>query len=416
MDRAAFEQLLQQAMGLDAASIGSSIIERAVQDRQAACGLGDLQAYWEHVRASATELQELIEAVVVSETWFFRDREAYTALARLGHEEWLRRPAHEVLRLLSLPCSTGEEPYSMAMALLDAGVPPERFHIDAVDISTRALAQARRAVYGRNSFRGADLDFRDRYFDATPQGYRLHDAVRVQVQLQQGNLLAAGFLPGAGIYDVIFCRNVLIYFDRATQDRAIAVLRRLLTARGTLFVGPAETGLLLDHDFVSSKLPLAFAFRQAAAAPAKAERPRPVPPPRQAVAVALLPRPVRPHARRAAAAPAPASVPATPFAAGLDAATRLADQGHLAEAARLCDAQLREQAPSAAAFHLMGLIRNAAGNLAEAAQCFRKALYLDPNHHEALAHLAFLLDKQGDAAGAQALRNRVQRLARKAAK
>ncbi|HSW13047.1 MAG TPA: protein-glutamate O-methyltransferase CheR, partial [Solimonas sp.] len=260
MNPAAFEQLLKQAMGLDAASIGTAMVERAVQERQAALGLADARAYWDCLQGSAAELQELIETVVVSETWFFRDREAFAALARLGHEEWLRRPEQEPQRLLSLPCSTGEEPYSMAMTLLDAGLPSAAFRIDAVDISARALARARRAIYGRNSFRGADLAFRERHFSEEPGGYQLGAAARTSVQLQQGNLLAPDFLPGAALYDVIFCRNVLIYFDRATQDRAIAVLQRLLKDRGTLFVGPAETGLLLDHQFVSSKWPLAFAF------------------------------------------------------------------------------------------------------------------------------------------------------------
>ena len=163
------------------------------------------------------------------ETWFFRDREAFAALALTVYEDWLGAHPEDHLRLLSLPSSTGEEPYSMAMALLDAGFPANRFRVDAVDISARALARAGHAVYGKNSFRGNELGFRDRHFEATAHGYRLSDAVRRQVQFQQGNLLAAGFLPGVESYDVIFCRNVLIYFDRAAQDRALTVLVRLLT-------------------------------------------------------------------------------------------------------------------------------------------------------------------------------------------
>src|ERR1700676_4715236 len=92
MGAADFANLLKSSMGLNAASIGQSAIERAVQERSAACNLGDPQAYWERVRASDAELQALIEAVVVPETWFFRDRESFAALARLAHEEWLRRP------------------------------------------------------------------------------------------------------------------------------------------------------------------------------------------------------------------------------------------------------------------------------------------------------------------------------------
>src|SRR5476649_563428 len=196
MGLADLESLLQASMGLSVASIGSAAIGRAVQERLAVCHLGDLHAYAERVRGSASELQALIEAVVVSETWFFRDRHAFTALARLTREEWLQAHPEGVLSLLSLPCSTGEEPFSMAMALLDASVPAHRFRIDAVDISARDLALGMRAVYGTNSFRGHELEFRDRHFDVTAEGYRVKETVRQDVRFQQCNLFAADLLPG----------------------------------------------------------------------------------------------------------------------------------------------------------------------------------------------------------------------------
>jgi hypothetical protein len=89
MTLSACEQLLKDAMGLDVASIGASAIERAVRHRQHACQLPDVNAYWEHLRRSQTELQELIDAVVVPETWFFRDRESFAALARVVRDELL---------------------------------------------------------------------------------------------------------------------------------------------------------------------------------------------------------------------------------------------------------------------------------------------------------------------------------------
>src|SRR6266852_1112454 len=156
MALADFENLLKASIGLDVGSVGRSSIERAVADRQSACALPDRHMYWERVSTCGAELQALIEAVVVPETWFFRDREAFATLASIGQEQWLRAPADGVLRLLSLPSSTGEEPYSMAMALLDAGVPAHRFQVDAVDISARVLAYAGRRMYGKNSFRGQD--------------------------------------------------------------------------------------------------------------------------------------------------------------------------------------------------------------------------------------------------------------------
>lgn len=408
MDTARFEHLLKQTMGLDAASIGSASVERAVQERLSACGLADAQAYWERLSGSGTELQELIESVVVPETWFFRDPASFVALTRLLRDAGSPRQAQGVLRLLSVPCSTGEEPYSMAMALLDAGFPASALRIDAVDISNRALARAQGAVYGRNSFRGNDLAFRDRLFVATAGGHSPVDTVRRLVQFRHGNLLD-GLAAGADLYDVIFCRNVLIYFDRATQDRALAVLGRLLTPRGWLFVGPSETALLSDHGFISAKLPLAFAFRKGPV-PGSVVKLRATPAPSKPVRAPALavPQPARPRAAPPAAAPRASA--RTDAATGIDRARRLADQGHLAEAAAHCEAHLREHGPTAEAFNLLGLVRDASGKPDDAADQYRKALYLDPNLHEALTHLALLLQKQGDAAGAQRLQRRASRL------
>jgi chemotaxis protein methyltransferase WspC len=412
------EDLLRVSMGLSAASIGSAAVERAVHERQSVCNIGDAHAYLEKVRGSGPELQALIEAVVVPESWFFRDRHAFTALARLAREEWLPTHPEGVFSLLSLPCSTGEEPYSMAMALIDASVPAHRFRIDAVDISTRNVAQGMRAVYGKNSFRGEELGFRDRHFDAAPGGFRVREAIRQLVRFQQGNLFAADLLPGAATYDVIFCRNVLIYFDRPTQDRAIGVLNRLLHAKGMLFVAPAETGLPSSHDLVSTKEPLAFAFRKAAFSP-RARTVKAAPPARPMAPARPVPLPgaVLHGARAATATAAPRAglhpvLSALP-AADLSEATRLADQGHFVEAATCCEQHLRRCGPSAPAFYLMGLVRDATGNHGEAATYYRKALYLDPDHYDTQIHLALLLEKRGDPAGAQTLRNRAHRLEQK---
>ena len=413
---AEFADLLNKTMGLSADIVGLAVIEAAVKTRLSACKLENLHGYWEHVRACETELQELIDAVIVPETWFFRDREAFAALAQEAYNKWL--PAHPdgQLRLLSLPCASGEEPYSMAMALLAAGFPGSLFRIDAIDISVGLLKRAEEAVYGRNSFRGKSLEFRDRFFEPAGSEFRLAQAVRTQVRFHHGNLLDPRFVPDTAAYDFIFCRNVLIYFDRATQDRAVHVLTRLLKADALLFVGPSESGLLLNHDFASAKLPLAFAFRKKAHASLESDTGLPI-------GVAPLTKPGRGSVRRVAGpvvkpvakrvAPSrPAATIAQPAAteAGLDEMFRLANQGHLSEAIQRCEEFLRTCGPSVQAYHLMGLAHDASGMHQEAEKYYRKALYLDPGHHEALVHLAFLLEKQGDAAGAERLHRRAKRV------
>jgi len=401
--------LLKEKMGLDAESIGVACVERAVRERLAARGLQDVQVYWEQLSAFEQELQDLIEAIVIPETWFFRDPEAFAALLRVVREEWPAKHADRTLRMLSLPCSTGEEPFSIAMALLDGGLPPSRFQIDAIDISMRAIAWAEQGTYGKNSFRTKDLGFRDRHFEPVERGYRLSDGVRRQVRFRHGNLLSERRLHGAHGYDAIFCRNVLIYFDRATQCRAIEVLGRLLTPSGLLFVGPSETGLLLDHGFVSAGIPLAFAFRQAGSSgPQLRSRRRTAPTVIIAKAVGAKPGKAESIARMQ---PKSASAETTIAATGhwIEQACHLANQGKLVEALKCCEQNLRSQPASAETYHLIGLLHDAAGRVREAAEHYRKALYLDPKHSEALVHLAVALQKQGDALGAQRLFERANR-------
>lgn len=107
--RPAFERLLQEAIGLDAASIGSGAVERAVRARMQACASSDLESYWQHVRNGGPELQLLIESVVVPESWFFRDRQAFVALAARAQQHRARHPQARLL-VLSIPCAGGEEP------------------------------------------------------------------------------------------------------------------------------------------------------------------------------------------------------------------------------------------------------------------------------------------------------------------
>ncbi|MDH0681600.1 CheR family methyltransferase [Achromobacter animicus] len=419
-----FSGLLKRRMGLDSGSIGQAAVERAVRHRMHAAGVDDEQDYLMRVQAWPEEMQQLIEAVIVPETWFFRYPESQDAMAALARER-LFAPGCEgrMLRVLSVPCSSGEEPYSIAMALLDAGVPSHRFHVDAIDISVRMVEFAQRAVYGRNSFRGGDLAFRDRHFSEVPDGHQLAARVRGQVRFQPGNLFDPNLLAGAAPYDFVFCRNLLIYFDLATQERAVQVLRRFARDDGVLFVGPAETSLLTGRRLPAVPLARSFAFR-AKPAPAPAEMPAaaraplsgqgPIvhawTPPRRPVAQTPAPRLPVPHA---AIADTPSAPPAAATGLAAQASLReiaaLADLGRVRDAMAKCQAHIEIHGASADALHLQGLLLDAEGQSRQAQAAYRKALYLDPNHREALLHLAALVASDGDHEGARRLQARAAR-------
>jgi chemotaxis protein methyltransferase WspC len=402
-----FANLLKETIGLDPESIGSATIERAVRSRMETLKVDELESYWRRLSASDEELQELIESVVVPETWFFRDREAFAALVRLTCEEWLPCHAHSVLRVLSVPCCTGEEPYSITMALLDAGISRSQIVVDAADISAQALARAKRGCYGSNSFRGADLGFRNRHFERVSLQYRLADGIRASVAFHHENILSPNFRAGAAPYDVIFCRNVLIYFDAATQERVMETLRRLLAPAGFLFVGPAEASLAARTGFGPVNQTMSFAFRKTAARPKQA-------PPLGKKLDRQAPLATKGGVQRAGAPHVAVPPAAIPKPLELGDAIRLADAGQLTEAGALCEAVLKEQGPSSKAYYLLGLVRDGAGDANGSADCYRKVLYLEPNHSEALFHLALFSERQGDGTTAARLRERARRAERHA--
>ncbi|WP_010095637.1 CheR family methyltransferase, partial [Burkholderia ubonensis] len=145
---------------------------------------------------------------------------------------------------------------------LDAGIGPSRFSVDAIDISARAIERARDGLYGRNSFRGHPLEFRDRHFHETAGGWQLDARVQEPVRFVRASLFDLP-LDADARYDFIFCRNVLIYFNRDAQDQSIRLLDQQLSDGGTIFVGPAETGLMMRHPLTPARIPLAFAFHRA---------------------------------------------------------------------------------------------------------------------------------------------------------
>lgn len=405
------ERLLKTRIGLDAESVGRSVIERAVRQRMTANQQRALEDYWTILGGSPREQQALVEAVVVPETWFFRYPESFRALAGLAQEHHARLRGARPLRLISLPCSSGEEPYSIAMALLDAGFTPEHFQIDALDVSDKVVEHARTGLYGRNSFRGEALDYRDRHFQVQREGFLVSERVRNCVRLRCGNLLDDIIFAGEAPYDFIFCRNLLIYFDRPTQVRVLDVLKRQLHHDGVLFIGPAEASLASQSGLQALGRQQTFAFRLApvqASAPVEARKPasraRPVAVPRPMV-------PPKPRTPPKASRPAPAAPTQAPVAATADIWTdvaALANAGNSAQARLRCEQHLQSNGPSAEAFYWLGLLSDVDKRGDLACDYYRKAIYLDPQHSEALIHLATHLESQGDAAGAQRLYRRAQ--------
>jgi chemotaxis protein methyltransferase WspC len=416
-ESAEIERILLAEIGLDASTVGSSLVERAVQRRMEKLGIAAVEKYAALLSASEEELQQLVEEVVVPETYFFREPDAISDVVARAVAS--TTPYHDgaPIKILSVPCSTGEEPYSIAMSLLRAGLSPGAIAIDAMDVSLVAVRRAQEGIYRGGSFRG-DMGAWKSFFRETPRGSAIDDVVRSCVRVAHGNLMSAAFQPPQAQYDVIFCRNLLIYFDTNAQERALAKLASLLAADGVLVVGAADSFAARRAGFVPARgYERSFLFRAAGEAPACAAplaaraRPR---------ALTLATRPVKArvlHAPARVVTPPRAEAKPAPHDTRVDFASkralvdvgRLADEGRLAEALSVGESALRDGYVTAELLSLMGTTHAALPDLESAESCYRRALFLEPDNEDALLHLALLLEKRGETALASRYRSRARR-------
>jgi chemotaxis protein methyltransferase WspC len=420
MLQASIEALIKRHTGIDATIVGPGLIKSAIARQMRRHQINDIAAYWELLQQNATAVQQLIEVVVVPETWFFRDRAPFQFLVT----HFQKLPAQSVpYRILSVPCSTGEEPYSIAMALLQAGIPTSQFTIEGIDISQPHIQKAQAGIYPPFSFRNDDAELQAKFFAAVGRDYHLHDRVKRLVKFRVGNILQAQTWPIGQCYDVIFCRNLLIYFDPATRQRVITRLNHLLKPKGRLFVGHAESSLLLNAGWQGVRIPFTFAYQKASQPADPAIAPDlaigqkiPAIAPDLAIGLkdpAIAPDPVRANGR----SPQPGSpaiadhLAADHLAADhLAAARQSADRGDFTIAKQLCAQQLQTHPLQPETHLLLGQIHQAQDQTHIAAQYFTKTLYLQPNCLEALIHLARLKQNQGDRAAADRLYQRIDRL------
>ncbi|MEX0669364.1 MAG: protein-glutamate O-methyltransferase CheR [Pirellulales bacterium] len=405
------EQLLREWIGLDAMTIGRAALARAVRGRMAALGIDDPERFVAIVRSDRGERDRLVEEVIVAESWFFRDRQVFAFVADFAIT-LAALPGRAPVRILCAPCASGEEPYSVAMALLDAGLTPGQFVIDAIDVSHAALDRAHRGRYSANAFRNTDNSFRDRWFRVDGSGAVIDDAVRAGVRFAWANLLDDDFSAERDRYDVIFCRNLLIYLTAEARGRVEQTVDRLLRPDGILVLGAAEPPIM-KGDWIPAGGASVFALRRGIHLA-----------PRATTAAATTPAttPVRhpPTSRRGTAAPTPPAVAAedpTPTLEDvLERAGGLANERRYLEALEFCELARPRLAPAPELFFLMGMLHQSLGDLDRAEGCFHKTLYLDAAHEEALLALALLARQRGDARMAETYRQSAARvLARKGA-
>ncbi len=196
------------------------------------------------------EWDRLMDVVTVPETFFWREADQIRVLSGSLMPQFCQEAAGGPVRILSIPCSSGEEPLTIAMALQEAGwydrVPIE---IAAGDISRRAIARAKEGLYREFSFRNMSAELRDRYFTKESGGWRVAPSLLSKVTYETVNLLDEAYYERTKGAHIIFCRNVFIYFSKESIHRALKIFYNKLKDPGYLCTGSSESLLRLTNDF-----------------------------------------------------------------------------------------------------------------------------------------------------------------------
>ncbi len=386
LDRIAHQ--LKSRTGLDSQNLDLS---GAIRLRMQHCGVCTLAEYAARLQISPHEWQLFIDAVVIPETNFFRDRKPFEYLAQWVKNTWMNRRS-PVLRVLSLPCSTGEESYSIAMTLLSAGLNPAQISIDAVDISTQSIAMAK---LGQYQSIGKTPQHWSSYFSMQAKGIEILPWVRQLIHFRSGNGLVVLAQSTALPYDVIFCRNLLIYFNTSHRHILLQGIDRHLTQNGLFIVGHSEMGIVPRDRFTPVIHSHSCAFHPVVTSKSIVSPCSPV---------LLTRKPPSPQVWGDRKFEGTADLDS-----GLVRSKQLADEGDLAGATLACDAYVRQRPLCAEGYVLSAQIHLARGNPTIAEQALDRALYLDPLNEAALLQLLLLRQGRGDRSGARSIQQRLQR-------
>jgi chemotaxis protein methyltransferase CheR len=248
-DFARLRELIHGQSGIVLNTEKRTMLELRIKRRLRSLSLDSFGVYCDHLFSMVNqqdEIVQLLDVVTTNKTDFFREPDHFDYLVDKAVPELMERKSGNTLTVWSAGCSSGEEPYTLAMVLAEYGAahPGFRFKVLATDLSTTVLAKARKAVYSSEVVRPVPLALRQKYLmrsrEADSDTLRVVPELRALVDFRRLNFMDADFGLSEKV-DMIFCRNVIIYFDRQTQELILQKLTRYLTSGGYAFLGHSET-------------------------------------------------------------------------------------------------------------------------------------------------------------------------------
>jgi len=248
-----YRDLIYSESGITFTSTNRSILESRLRERLREKGISSVKEYFDKVKNDAGELKGFLDSITTNLTRFFRNQAQFDAFQHYVIPEIMRIRGNPCsIRIWSAGCSTGEEPYSLAMLLNEIVPRPWNFEILASDISLKCLMTAKEGFYADNRLEGIPPNYLLKYFDKVDGGYKVHADIQSKIRFDYHNLKNDSQQRNL---DVVFCRNVIIYFDDVAQAAVIKRFWDSMASKSFLFIGHSESlfGMKTDFEFLKTE-------------------------------------------------------------------------------------------------------------------------------------------------------------------
>jgi chemotaxis protein methyltransferase CheR len=249
-----FRNLIYKESGIHFSSTNRTILESRLRERLKISNLANITAYYDLILKNGDELKVLLDAVTTNLTRFFRNTPHFDTLEKYVIPDLRKVKAakgDKEIRIWSAGCSTGEEPFTIAMVLKEILPPDGRIKITASDISLKSLMIGKEGFYPETRIQGISDNYLKKYFEKKSNGYQIRDEIKNLIKFDYHNLKNDS---GQRNLDVIFCRNVLIYFDEAAQKAVVERFWDAMSNHSFLFIGHSESlfGMNTKFEFVKT--------------------------------------------------------------------------------------------------------------------------------------------------------------------
>jgi chemotaxis protein methyltransferase CheR len=263
-----FREFFYRKTGIRFENTKRYFVDKRLLDRMRANGFDTFKQYFTFMRfqASGVEVQELINVMTVNETYFFREDYQFECLVdNVMNEIASRKKPGELIRIWSIPSASGEEPYSIAMFLLEQWPGIDQYEVEIVssDIDSNMLKRCHEGIYSERSVKGIPTRLLRKYFTALPGNrFAICDDLKASVKFTQVNLAQPSQTRAYRGFDVVFCRNLLIYFDDASRREAADVFYDALNPNGFVFLGHSESMSRISSLYKVRKFPKAMVYQK----------------------------------------------------------------------------------------------------------------------------------------------------------